>query len=188
MPVQQPRIFKCGQYHPYRLNGTQNPKCDRLSKLMMDLKDPENLNHNYSVKYFSDLILECVEGYALNDKAITQLPFTVTIAPSHSAENLSPALVKIAMYLCEQIPFWSYTQLLRRHTTVPSSHREGGQRNMATHLDSIAVDNSAFVQNRKIIILDDVTTSGSTLSACYHLLRDHGAGVLMPLALLETTF
>ena len=186
--MQQPRIFNCGQYHPYWLNGMQNPNCDRLSKLMMDFKDPENNNHHFSVNHFSNLILECVRGYAFNDTAITQLPFTVTVTPSHSADSVSPALMNIAMNLCEQIPLWSYFQFLRRHTTVPSSHREGGQRNMATHLDSMVVENKVFVQNRNIIILDDVTTSGSTLSACYHLLRDCNAGVLMPLALLETTY
>ncbi|HEL8698435.1 phosphoribosyltransferase [Klebsiella pneumoniae] len=42
------------------------------------------------------------------------------------------------------------------------------------------------MRGRNVLLLDDVKTTGGSLSACFYLLESAGAGVTIPLSLLET--
>lgn len=39
-----------------------------------------------------------------------------------------------------------------------------------------------------MILIDDVKTTGGSMSACYHLLKQAGASEIYPIALLETSY
>lgn len=190
MPFQQSQIFTCGEYHPYRISGKNNPKCDAESKLMMDFKDPTSGNHRKAVSHFTNLMLKKVQTLQYYNVPITKLSCVVTVVPSHTANRLSPALEEVAKAVCAHYPNWSYKQVLQRHTTVPSSHKDSGIRSVTTHLNSIAVVHNPSAHNTIVLILDDVKTSGSTLSACHQLVASASgsATVVVPFALLETTY
>ena len=74
---------------------------------------------------------------------------------------------------------------LRRTKTVQKS-TEGGIRTESTHRNSIKVDDSEFVKNKTVIIIDDVWTSGSTLRACASLVEDAGASDTKMIAVGKT--
>lgn len=74
---------------------------------------------------------------------------------------------------------------LERTRTVPSAHREGGDRSISGHMSTIRVK-GGNLRGRNVLLLDDVKTTGGSLSACFYLLESAGAGVTIPLSLLET--
>ena len=74
---------------------------------------------------------------------------------------------------------------LRRTKTVQKS-TDGGIRTESTHFNSIEVDDSEFVENKTVIIIDDVWTSGSTLRACASLVEDAGASGTKMIAVGKT--
>lgn len=178
-------VFSCGTYHPYRYRGEKNPKAgDRLSKAMMDFKDETNFNHKQAVKIFSDLLLKKLKNATYNGKPFTSYKFEVTIVPSHTSGRVSPALVAIALEVCNRNQLGTYVQSLKRNTTVASAHKEGGDRSIANHMSTISVVTN--VVGKVVLLIDDVTTTGGSMSACKYLLSDAGATVVLPLSLLET--
>ena len=63
----------------------------------------------------------------------------------------------------------------------------GGSRSINGHLNSVRVDHSELIQDREVLLLDDVTTSGNSLSACRQLLLKAGAKRVKCMALGRTT-
>lgn len=188
MPFQQPNIFCFGEYHPYRVAGGQNPKCDSESRMMMDFKEPTHRNHEKAVSHFTKSLIADLQTLTWKKIPITSYDFIVTVVPSHTAGKISPALENIARKVCQNFELWSYSQILTRYTSVPSSHKEGGQRSIVTHLSSIKVDTKMDVAGKRVLILDDVKTTGSTLTACHNLIQDAKAALIVPVALMETTY
>jgi predicted amidophosphoribosyltransferase len=188
MPFQRTKIFKCGNYHPFNIQGQKNPNCDQVSRLMMDFKDPTNRNYQNAVGHFTKLIIAHLPRITYGKVPIIGYDFIVTVAPSHSKDGTSDALNAVARKVCQNFPRWTYTQVLRRHTTVLSSHKQGGNRNLATHIQSMEVTLPAIVQGTRVLVIDDVTTSGSTLTACHQLLMGAKTLDTIAIALLETTY
>jgi len=179
------KVHSCGIYHPWRYRGQRNPKAgDTLSKAMMDLKDATNRNHDKAIKTFSQLLITTLGRYVLGKVLFTQVQFEVVVVPSHEAGKVSAALTKIAHDVCAKYANGTYNQSLRRSTTVASAHKDNGDRSIANHMATISVVNN--VSGKVILLIDDVTTTGGSMSACYHLLNYAGASKILPIALLET--
>lgn len=179
------KIYSCGTYHPWKYRGVRNPRSgDRLSKAMMDLKDATHQNNGKAVNIFSQLIVASLKGYVIGRVAFTDVPFEISIVPSHAEGRVSPALVTIAQDIVKKYPNAVYNQSLQRKTTVVSAHKGGGDRSIEHHMSTIGVVSD--VAEKVILLIDDVTTSGGSMSACYYLLRYAGAKTVLPLALLET--
>lgn len=79
------------------------------------------------------------------------------------------------------------SHLVTRHRTIPRSHDRRRQRtDKEMHFNSILVDPD--VAGRKILLLDDVVTTGTTISAIGEMLMNAGAAQVEAITLAETCF
>ncbi len=179
------RVASCGVYHPYRYQGSRNPKNDELSRAMMDFKDEANRNHKKAINRFSQLAIDKIGRLTIRGLRFVDLPFSIAIVPSHTAGRVSPALIEVAGRITRAYRHGTVNCCLERTITVPSAHREGGDRSITGHMSTIRV-NGGNLQGRNVLLLDDVKTTGGSLSACFYLLESAGAGIIIPLSLLET--
>lgn len=185
----QVKIFFCGIYHPYRYRGERNPNAgDSLSRAMMDLKDETNQNNKKAIQTFSDLIINELKRYSIGKgekkHEFTSVLFEIAVVPSHEAGKVSSSLKKIAQKICNNYGNGRSVQSLQRKTTVASAHKENGDRSVANHMATIDVVTD--VKGKVILLIDDVTTTGGSMTACVNLLKSSGAKTVLPLALLET--
>lgn len=180
-------VSTCGLYHPYWHMGVKNPHNDAQSKMMMDFKSEQDANHQRAVNHFSRLAVDKVGIMQVRGGRgrFVEYPFLIAIVPSHTANRISPALVNVAERIAGVYQRGTIFNCLNRMTTVPSAHREGGDRSIAGHMSTISTQGSNL-QGQNVLLLDDVKTTGGSLSACYYLLEAAGAGLIMPIALLET--
>jgi predicted amidophosphoribosyltransferase len=65
------------------------------------------------------------------------------------------------------------TGRLVRHTAIDKQAR-GGARSVEQHLRTIRVERADLIIGRKVLLLDDVTTTGKSPEACRKLLLDAG--------------
>jgi len=181
------KVTSCGLYHPYRYLGDKNPHNDAVSRKMMDFKDETNGGHQRAITHFSQLAISQLDKMVITgDRGkFVDWPFFIAIVPSHIEGRISPALQVVAQRIATAYPNGIVYNCLRRTRTVPSAHKEGGDRSIVGHMSTISAQ-GCNLQGRNVLLLDDVKTTGGSLSACYYLLESSGAGIILPFALLET--
>ncbi|MRH43345.1 hypothetical protein GH741_11710 [Aquibacillus halophilus] len=147
-------------YHPYRnYDGTYNPDFDTHSKNILDLKDQEN----HAIDYFYQ---------QLNDRIKSMV--IICIVPSSNAKKIESGICDLGKKLAQQKERTDGTHCLRRHTSIEKV-ASGGPRYIKPHLDSICVEDKELFQGKKVLLLDDIATSESSISACQELLLRAGA-------------
>ncbi|MGQ4555993.1 phosphoribosyltransferase family protein [Halobellus sp. GM3] len=107
----------------------------------------------------------------------------LTVYPGHRAQSLSPALVELATQATVETPI-VYSELLER-TETTEKQREKGQRSRwdvaRRPAETLTVRHQ--LSGDRVIVLDDIATSGSSLCAAAHLLRRAGASDVIGLTL-----
>lgn len=173
------KTFHLGAYYP---PGHPNFRTDTFSKRILDIKVPkpkdmENprrwANMRTAVEYFRrELDKRLGKGFAI-----------AIVPPSKSGSNRSgmPALAQ-GLAANGRI---DASQCLVRHTDIPAQH-EGGRRSVELHLATIRVEHAELIRGRKVLLLDDVGTTGTSMRACTKLLLDAGAAAVKCAALGET--
>jgi hypothetical protein len=111
--------------------------------------------------------------------------FSIAVVPSHNPEKVMPGIRLFAKALAGVGKRGDATGCLVRHTKIDKL-AAGGDRSLTVHLRSIRVDDANLVKGADILLLDDVMTSGNSLIACRHLLRQAGARSVQCVALGRT--
>ena len=78
-----------------------------------------------------------------------------------------------------------YFSLVRLQNTIPQVELSGAARRRNLR-SAFAVKNTDKIQNKRIVLIDDVTTTGSTLNECAKVLKAAGAGEIYALTLART--
>lgn len=177
-------IQYCDIYHPYRYLGEINQERNALTYKMMDFKNSDCEKHDDAVCFFTSMVIDFIGGDDFSD--FISSPFKVAVVPSHEKGRVSPALISIATAICEEYENGSFEQSLERHKTVPSAHRENGDRSIESHMNSISVVDGADIWCDSILLIDDVTTTGGSMQACSNILIEGGAFLTRGLAILQT--
>ena len=152
-------------YHPYH-NGI-NPNHNFDSQTLVYLKSSNLWGETRKKNFYSRVLIWL--GQVLD--AIDS-PVVIAVAPGHE-ENHNPG-----GFMHEIVGGFSYTKCagkipLYRTTTVLKSTQTLGLRSKATHKGTISINVQPpnFLQDKVVVILDDIWTSGSTLCACKDVVK-----------------
>ncbi len=189
MPLTKDDIIYCHDYHPYWLYDDEgrrqrNPECKGTSRVLLDLKNSNGQTwqqtQDSAVRYF-------VSAAEKEMRARVPLPPTtnIVVVPSSKKDMVSLNLERVAQGLATLFDFKFVKNGLIRTVTVPSAH-DGGVRSIPVHIDSIVVSHALPRDGNTVLLLDDVTTTGSTILACKELLKTAGFNHVVPLALCQS--
>ena len=175
-------------YHKYWINkdaGERNPEFTQESGKLLDLKDRREERRIVGLQFFTKKIREFLP---LSRFPIDRIRMHVILVPSSTAGTWNPGMCSLVDSICKINPnFVDCKKALRRHTTIEKL-ANGGNRHVSIHLNSISLEPRYhdFLKKKTILLLDDVTTTGNSLSACSSILMQHEAGEIFPLALGRT--
>lgn len=119
--------------------------------------------------YFGPLLDDYLKMHPVPTDAIIPVP----LHPSRERErgyNQSLLLAR-ELALCQNIPLW-YNGITRTRATAPQIHLDLRERRANVRDAFIAADQ---VAGARVLVIDDVCTTGATLDACSAALKSRGA-------------
>ncbi len=145
-------------YHPKTLsdNSTLNPAFDNFSKRIIKLKEKASSAINFFYHILDDMLAKDI---------------IICIVPPSTPGGES-GMFELAKLLAADKRIYAKGCLVR-HTKI-NKLSQGGNRDISVHLNSIKVDKKHLIQNKEVLLLDDVITTGNSLEACRKLLNDKG--------------
>lgn len=152
--------YYLGEYHAYwrYSNGEKfkNPQFDEFSDRILNLKK----SYPREIKYFTSILDEVL----INNKDMI-----ILCAPSHQADSIG-SIHTVVDNVCSTRGFLNGSECLSRYKSILKL-AHGGNRSVETHLESIRLIDSHLLENKDILLIDDVTTSGNTLKACSMIIK-----------------
>jgi hypothetical protein len=178
------KAYALAPYHPYTVkNGggrCRNPKFDRVSGLILDLKKESERGHEAAIKYWAAHLAFFLRKDIAFDQA------EIIIVPSSTKGNINPGLDKIVKTVCKQDKRLSYNRNSLFRTKSINKLSTGGDRSLDVLLNSMdykGVNGSPATK----FILDDVTTTGNSLNASITLINQYMPGLtFVPIVLGKT--
>ncbi len=161
-----PNIFYLGFYHPkynyYEGYKENNEYFNEYSQKILDLKD-----RNYEA-------IECFTQEL--DKIIDDEQVVITAVPSSNAKRVSSGITYLSKQLLKnKRNFIDGTTCVKRMNSIPEQSQSSEKRTKKRNKDSIEIQNNSLIKEQRVIILDDVLTTGNTIKACQELLLEAGA-------------
>ena len=181
MKLQGYDVYFVYTYIPYsgRNENTMSP----ISEKLMDRKKPclkiiEREGHKEIVDFFTEDIANWLSK---------ESELTITVAPSKSEglNGYNPSGEReIAKNLCKKFSnFVNGTECLRRTKSLKEKDKPFS---LQEHEESISILSSKKINKKNVIVLDNITTTGSTLMACIDKIKKAGASKVIGLAIAIT--
>lgn len=167
-----PMIY-LGDFYPYKrhkLLGGTSSNYDTYSKKILDFKENRQL---------------VVQSFATRIDAMLGKDFSICVVPSHEAFKHTGPLYDLVHLLCQRNNRINASGCLVRNKTI-SKLAHGGNRNLDIHLNSIIPMNTGLITGHRVLLLDDVYTSGNSIEACRLILQRVGANGVWSLVLAKT--
>jgi len=165
-------IVSLGEYHSYTRHKEQGTEFPAHSKRILDLKN----KYERGLSYFFDYLSEKVKT-----------PDAIAVVPSSDAtKGPTSGCHALADRLCQKLGITNAGACLVRHTSI-AKKAKGGDRSISVDLNSVRVENADLIKGKRVLLIDDVTTSGNSLLACRRLLLKAGAKDVKMVALGRTT-
>lgn len=163
-----------GYYQRYRMpDGSVNPnfRKDKISGRILDLKEKDERAINY---FFTQI-----------DPEIEKDDITICVVPSHSKSNTNNSgIAELGRRLANAGRIDGIDYLLRVRDIDKLA--TGGSRNTDIQYDSIIVNPNVSVSEDVILLIDDVTTTGTSLETCRNILMENGAKRVAMFAIGQT--
>jgi len=168
-------------YYP-RSKGFQ----DKLSEEILILKDlPSKVPFSEEVKDLVNRFAGTFVKYVLRNLDSEASDYIFCSVPSHQSGTENKNGIYMLSKWCKSIRDYYDKDILVREEAIESLH-SGGNRDIQVHLESIKVNKN--VKGKKIVIMDDVTTTGNSLEACKILLEKAGAKEVILFSFSKTVF
>lgn len=169
-------IYYLSEYQPYWLNGEKNPNFNKFNGgYILDLKNNEQIGINYYLKLVLQEFANCkVREYNI-----------ITVVPSSKQNVIGAGMESLAKGIANTYDNLQYIKCLNRNTSVPKK-ANGGIRNIENEYKTIDVVSQNEIIGKKIILMDDVTTTGTSLIATRNILLKNGASHVVCIALGKT--
>ena len=128
---------------------------------------------------FTEEMKEALLEYLGNDASKLKGRCLV-VMPSHSAGKWSKALLQMARKLCQELNMLDYSYALER-VAEHEKLTAGG------HIATMKLNPVFDVKGKKVVVLDDVTTTGNSLLASAQILWNAGAEKVAAIAIGKTS-
>lgn len=200
--ISAPYCYKCGRpfvKETLLKSGTKQycGECLRQKKFLFELQraafiyDDASKNLILNLKFHDNTIsAETLAGmlYMAGKDIWKEKPDLIIPVPIHRLRlierrfNQSALLVK---YLAQRSGVRAdYSSLERHINTIPQVQLSGNKRRKNLH-NAFRVKYSQNIKGRKIVLIDDVETTGSTLNECAKVLRKAGAEAVYSITLAK---
>lgn len=175
-------IITLGNYYPKQDKPYKD--MDEFSSMILDIKkdeeklDKKSVEYYYykkAIRYFTDRlrsILSDTEEYV------------ICVMPAHTVGITTSGMRTIAKNLCRP-PIIDGTDVLSRVFEIPKK-TSGGIRDLGLEIKSLTVTDKTIIKGRQALLLDDITTTGTSLKAGKYLLERARAAIVALLALGKT--
>jgi predicted amidophosphoribosyltransferase len=162
------QVVLCGYYHRYwNSDKTRNQAFDMFSGKILDVKERKERGISY---FFHQLDREICKNVS------------ICVVPSHvEGKTNNSGIADLVRRLANNGRIDKVDLLFRSKTIDKLAY--GGSRDIKMQLDSIEVNQALSINGENVLIVDDVTTSGTSLEACKKILLNNGAERVAMLAL-----
>lgn len=109
----------------------------------------------------------------------------IAVLPSSTKDNKEHGISAFTQALCKAVEVPFEPQLLMRAESVDKA-ATGGLRDAEVHAATIAVNANSVKEGHKVLIIDDVTTSGSSRGVVLEKLKQEGVSMVRFLAFGKT--
>jgi hypothetical protein len=175
---------KAGPFEKNDFNGDEKPLC--LGKYFSDrFEDKRKEYHSTSqlARGVKDNKEKFIQFAVVFLDQIVCANVSIAVVPSGKIDNFNEhGITRVANLLTTRKDRIDATTCLRRTKTIDEL-KKGGNRTKAVHEESIEVIHREFIVGKEVLLLDDVCTTGNSLSVCRKKLCEAGAAVVGCLAL-----
>jgi len=169
------KIKSLYDYHAKYIRNIPNPKHIGGSQFIIAVKN----KHANSINYIATM-LENEFSEKLSDFDV------ICVMPSSNALDSVNGIRMVAQSLAKRINKFDGTHCVKRSSSKPRSC--AGARSYDLQWKTLDIQNKRDIQNKKILLLDDVSTSGITLVAGAEKLLQAGATKVIKFAIGETVY
>ena len=173
-------ILTFGDYHPkhQKKYKEMDPFSIRILNIKKDGNDMPDEYHEdwmHDCRYFSN---------GLSSILSKKNELVICVMPSHT-EGYSTSGVRMIAKLLLSANIIDGTELLTRVYDIPEKSI-GGLRDFNSEICSLSVNNSELLLKQQVLLLDDITTTGTSLWAGKEILLNAGAELVAMYALGKT--
>jgi predicted amidophosphoribosyltransferase len=161
--------FYLGNYFPKRKNSR-----DKFSNLIIQYKK----GNNFAIKYFENKIVNIIFNYFWFCDLIIPVP------ASSSMLDVYPN--KIICMSLNALNIIKYKDDILKKTKGYTPSHITNRRNKADIANSVKIINEGYIKNKKIILFDDIITTGNTSSIIRNMLFSKGANSVIMLFIGRT--
>lgn len=165
-----PNDFCIGRYIPQTEWSNENYPDDEYTAFLLDIK----YQNQDAIQEAVDLLYRCLSGFD-----------AIAVVPSHRVDGRPSGISQIASKLVHRAKKIDAIPCLKRCKTIQKLS-EGGDRSVKRHLESIRPEFTDRISGKRVLLLDDVRTTGHSLTACQQILQAESPTSVHPIALGQT--